>query len=120
YSVRLRRWTRDSLPGCGRAIASRSISRSRKAATESDVVRSGRGEPAGGMAPVLSLRTTFSQVSAFAAGCATSTDASVRPPVFRRSLWQVTQYLLMVAAGDATAGAAAAGACAPIAPIADD
>src|SRR4051794_15460309 len=41
---------------------------------------------------------TFSQVAACIDGVAVSTPASESPPVFRRSLWQVTQYLLMVAA----------------------
>ena len=70
--------------------------------------RSGRGAFGGGIAFVRSLRMTFSHVSAFAEGCSTSTPASERPPVFRRSLWQVTQYLLMVAAGGAAAVAGAA------------
>src|SRR5262249_60333499 len=49
----------------------------------------------GGIALVRSLRMTFSHVSAFADGCSTSRPASDRPPVFKRSLWQGTQYLLM-------------------------
>src|SRR5262245_59709139 len=44
---------------------------------------------------------TFSQTSACADGCSASRPASDSPAVFSRSLWQVTQYLLMVAAGDA-------------------
>ena len=49
--------------------------------------------PDGGIAPTLSLRITFSQVSAFAGMFATSIFSSVKPPVLARSLWQVTQYL---------------------------
>src|SRR5580765_5560467 len=63
------------------------------------VAASGRGAPGGGIALVRSLRMTFSHVSAFAEGCSTSSPASVRPAVFRRSLWQVTQYLVTVAEG---------------------
>src|SRR5271156_806501 len=47
----------------------------------------------GGIAPTLSFRITFSQVSAFAGTFATSMSWRVRPPVLARSLWQVTQYL---------------------------
>src|SRR5580765_3184073 len=71
------------------------------------VAASGRGAPGGGMALVRSLRMTFSQVSAFAEGCSTSSPASDSPAVFRRSLWHVTQYLLTVAAGGGVVRAAA-------------
>ena len=40
----------------------------------------GRGAPAGGIAPVRSLRMTFSQVSACADGFVRSAEASVSPP----------------------------------------
>src|SRR5262249_44815193 len=46
----------------------------------------------GGMAPVCTLRTTFSQTSASAPGLPTSIRSSLRSAVFRRSLWQVPQY----------------------------
>src|SRR6266850_38516 len=59
----------------------------------SNVARSGRGAPLGGIRPARSLRITFSQVSASRAAWAASTFSSVRPPVCSLSLWQVRQYL---------------------------
>ena len=47
----------------------------------------------GGIVPVCTLRITFSQTSALAPGFAMSTRSSMRPAVFTRSLWHVTQYL---------------------------
>src|SRR5262245_11271238 len=46
----------------------------------------------GGMVPVCTLRTTFSQTSASAPGLSTSSLSSLRSAVLRRSLWHVTQY----------------------------
>ena len=63
----------------------------------SSVGLSGRGRPAGGMTPVRSFLTTFSQTSAPAATFDTSMPSSVRPPVRSFSLWQVTQYFLISA-----------------------
>src|SRR6185369_17423281 len=87
---------------------------SRYEASRVDVAVSGRGAPDGGIAFVRSLRMTFSQVSALAEGRSTSRPANDRPPVLRRSLWQVRQYLLMVAAGEA-AGCAGCAGCPAIA-----
>ena len=42
--------------------------------------------------PAFSLRMTFSQISASAVTSARSGEDSDNPPVFKRSLWQVTQY----------------------------
>ena len=49
------------------------------------------GLPAGGIAPVRSLRTTFSHAFAPALTCSTSILSSISPAVFSFSLWQVTQ-----------------------------
>src|SRR5206468_5738269 len=46
----------------------------------------------GGMVPVCTLRTTFSQTSASAPGWSTSRRSSLRSAVLRRSLWHVMQY----------------------------
>src|SRR5262249_47547828 len=46
----------------------------------------------GGIVPVCTLRTTFSQTSASAPGLSTSIRSSLRSAVLRRSLWHVTQY----------------------------
>ena len=63
----------------------------------SSVAASGRGMPAGGMAPVRSLRTTFSQVSAPAGAIGRAQPSSTSPPLFSRSLWHDTQYRLTIA-----------------------
>src|SRR5258707_833270 len=65
---------------------------SRYVASELYVGWSGRGRPAGGIAPVRSLRITFSHTSALAGTFAKSILSSIRPAVFSFSLWQVTQY----------------------------
>ena len=57
------------------------------------VASSGRRAPCGGITPARSLRTTFSQISASPDRRDRSSPSSTRPPVFRRALWQVTQYL---------------------------
>src|SRR5258708_15177700 len=46
----------------------------------------------GGMVPVCTLRTTFSQTSAAAPGLETSIRSNLRSAVLSRSLWHVTQY----------------------------
>src|SRR4051812_25361755 len=65
------------------------------------------------MAPVRTLRTTFSHLSALGLRFARSNALSARLPDFNFSLWQVKQYLLKTArrssapdAGDAAAEAA--------------
>src|SRR5215467_5962666 len=88
YSVRLRRRS-VGRPGFGSAASSRDTS---DAANASSVAASGRGIPVGGIAPARSLRTTFSQTSVPARTFVRSAVSSASPPVFRRSLWQVTQY----------------------------
>jgi hypothetical protein len=90
YSVRLRRW-RDGAPGLGAANAARSIVFSTVAANASSVVRSGRGAPLGGIMPVRTLRTTFSQVCASLYAPVTARASSARPPARVRPLWQVSQ-----------------------------
>ena len=55
---------------------------------------SGLGIPCGGMLPARNRRSTFFHYSAFAVTCAMSARSSVNPAVFKRWLWQVTQYLL--------------------------
>ena len=61
--------------------------------------------------PVLTLRTTFSHVSASGPTFDRSSVSSARPAIFARSLWQVMQYLLRANAASGTAVVAAAGAC---------
>ena len=63
YSARFRRWTAGRRPGFGSAAAAASIAVSRRAATPSYCASLGRGRPAGGIARVRSLRTTFSHSS---------------------------------------------------------
>src|SRR5688500_18852019 len=78
---------------------------------------SGRRTPMGGIEPVRSRRTTFSQVSAYADRLVRSSDSRLRSPVFRRSLWQVRQYCLRTAAcwaDGATADTCGAGTCADV------
>src|SRR5687768_1759867 len=48
---------------------------------------------------------TFSHTSACAGTSAASTPSRARPPVFSRSLWQVTQYCLTSPAGAGATGA---------------
>src|SRR6476619_4613550 len=65
---------------------------------------------AGGMAPVRSLRTTFSQSTGSLATAVRSTSFNTTPPavaeVFTRALWQPAQYLSSVwrSAGSAVRG----------------
>ncbi len=64
YSVRVRRWNSGSLPGSGPGLTRpHPASPSRCEATASYVAASGRGRPAGGIAPDRSFRTTFSHGS---------------------------------------------------------
>ena len=78
YSMRLRRCS-VGRPGLGCSAAARSRPASSDAATLSATGLSGRGRPAGGIAPVRSLRTTFSQASACSLTCAGSSTSSARP-----------------------------------------
>src|SRR5262249_57823419 len=60
----------------------------------------GVGEPCGGMAPTPSLRITFSQISGWVAGSSrlAVSNASGAPAGIRAlTLWQVTQYLVILA-----------------------
>ena len=115
YSVRVSRWKGGSLPGSGLILAAASSFASKCEATASYVAASGRGRPAGGIAPVRSFRTTFSQAAASAPGSSAFSFSSANPPACTFSLWQVAQYLLRVAvfvavlAGDA--GGRGLGAC---------
>ena len=94
YSTRLSRCT-VVRPGFGSAVAARSSSSSSQPATASYVAASGRRRPAGGIMPLRSLATTFSQASA----CAPTSSASSRsreigtvPARSPLSLWQARQY----------------------------
>ena len=69
----------------------RSIVVSSQATKPSRVAASGRGMPAGGIAPVRTLRMTFSQAPASAGTRDRSSVSSARPPVFSRWLWHETQ-----------------------------
>src|SRR5712692_5799309 len=66
------------------------------------------------MARLRSLTMTFSHVSAELNTCAASTLSSISDPVFSRSLWHVTQYVLRSsrAGGPAASDAARGVACA--------
>ncbi len=66
--------------------------------------------PAGGIEPLRSRRTTFSQVAAPSPTLVTSSVSSVRPAVFSFWLWQVTQYLSNTARAGTSCAATAAGA----------
>ena len=68
YSNRFRRCS-EGLPAFGCATASESSSLSKCAKNASKVALSGRGIPAGGMAPLRTFCTTFSQTSAAAPRC---------------------------------------------------
>src|SRR5689334_12203432 len=61
--------------------------------------------PAGGMDCVRNFLTTFSQVSAAAPTLCAPDGSITNPPVFIRSLWQVTQYC--VSTGDGSHAAVA-------------
>ena len=91
YSNRFSRWS-GGRPGFGRAAAAASSSASSPETKASRVSGAGRRRPGGGIAPLRSLRTTFSQVSAPAATAWTSARSSSRPAVRVRALWQTTQY----------------------------
>ena len=89
-SVRFNRW-RAGVPRLAPGTAARSSRASSSDANASSAARSGRRAPLGGIMPVLIFRTTFSQVSAFAATCEMSSMSSARSAVFIRWLWQVMQ-----------------------------
>src|SRR4029453_18125192 len=92
YSVRCRRRSVSVRPGFGRVADAASsdvvshVSSARRSSWE------GCGMLDGGIVPVCTLRTTFSQTSASAPGLSTSMWSSFRSAVLRRSLWHVTQY----------------------------
>jgi hypothetical protein len=90
-------------PGLGFAAAARSSEVSRAAIKFAASAFSGRGLPAGGIAPERSLRITFSQISGFAEGLDMSALSSSRPAVLIVWLWQVTQYWFNKARGSAAA-----------------
>ena len=96
YSVRFRRCSAGvSRLALGSATASRRPSID--AANASSRSREGRGDPLGGIIPVFTLRTAFSQRSRSAAIFVRS-GSSTSPPLFTRSLWQVMQYCFTSAA----------------------
>ena len=78
-------------PGFGFAAAllSSDVSNHESRARRSSIA--GCGMLGGGIMPVRSLRTTFSQVSAPSPGLATSASSNVKPAVLSFWLWQVTQ-----------------------------
>ncbi len=68
-----------------------------------------------------SLRTAFSKSSGFLAMLAAVMPSKLTPPVLALSLWQPTQYCLMVAScASPEAGAAVAGAAAMTPPKAEN
>ena len=79
YSVRFRRCIEPVRPGFGLAEAASSIRVSSQPATVRDSSSPGRGRPAGGMEPALSLAITRSHSSASAAGRSASTTSSASP-----------------------------------------
>ena len=89
---------------------------SRNDTSASCAAASGRGIPAGGMAPARSFRMTFSHISPFSATRAKSTWSRTTPvavaAVRVRSLWQPAQYCVIVRARSAVAGGVSGGACA--------
>jgi hypothetical protein len=94
YSVRLRRWKGSVRPGFGAAAADRSSSRSSQPASASCVALSGRGEPAGGMTPARSFKTTFSHAAGSAVTSSTrsvSSATGTMPRLFIAWLWQEMQ-----------------------------
>src|SRR5438094_694446 len=97
-------------PGLGAAAAARSSVLSSDDTNEATVDLSGRGRPDGGIVPLCSFLTTFSQVSARCGTFSVSMRvfSSTRLPAFVRSLWQAMQYLSRSArcsVGDIAAGA---------------
>jgi len=88
YSVRLRR-RRDSVrPGLSLAAsreAARAVRRVRRSAGE------GWGAPGGGMRPVPTLRTIFSQRAGWAVGAGKAAGSRRRPPILAVLLWQLAQ-----------------------------
>ena len=79
-----------------RARRRSSVARARRRAP-SRGRRQAAAAPAGGIMPARTFRMTFSQTSACAATFDRSGASSASSPVFSRWLWQVTQYLSMVA-----------------------
>src|SRR5215471_19583703 len=93
YSTRFKR-CRSGAPGVNLALAASSrVIRSRR--RPEYVAASGRGFPAGGIAPSCSFFTTFSQVSG-SAETSSGFPSSDNPAVLARLLWQPVQYLLIV------------------------
>src|SRR6202020_2188968 len=92
YSARFKRWSAGR-PGLGWSAAALSIEPSSHDRNSSTAAFSGLGIPKGGMAPVRSFLTPFSQVSALSGTFDRSILSSVNPAIFVFELWQVTQYL---------------------------
>ena len=90
YSARFRRCSAGA-PGFGAAAAARSIASSIVAAKRSSVARSGRGAPLGGIMPVRTLRTTFSQVCGSRPGVRDVEHVERETAGLQRWLWQVAQ-----------------------------
>lgn len=89
YSVRLRRRRVSVRPGFGLVAVSSLDSRVFRMARRS--VGEGCGALGGGMVPVRSLRTTFSQSSGCRCGLLGSAGRRFRLPLFRVLLWQGVQ-----------------------------
>src|SRR5687768_13496195 len=92
YSVRFRRRSVSVRPGSGfRAhVVSSDVSSQVSSARRSS--GDGCGMFGGGIVPVRTLCTTFSQSAGLAPGAVTSTLSRTRFAVFTRSLWHVMQY----------------------------
>src|SRR5262245_4499564 len=115
YSARFSRCG-NGRPGFGRLAAARSNVVSRNDTSASCAAASGRGIPAGGIAPARSFRITFSHISPSWTMRVKSARSRMTPEAVAavrfRSLWQVAQYCLIVRSRSALAGDVSDGACA--------
>ena len=91
YSARFRRCTAGR-PGLGCAAAYLSSESSSVRVKFATTGAAGRGIPAGGISPVLNLRSTRSSSAALGPALAGSTPFSATPAVGFFWLWQATQY----------------------------
>ena len=96
YSLRFSRCSTTWSGTCAFPSA-RSRESSSQATSESTALASGCLEPGGGMTRPRSLRTAFSNTSAFSPILSGLSPSKLTPPVLARSLWHPTQYWLMVA-----------------------
>ena len=100
YSARLRRCGMGA-PGSALASAARSRDSSSLLAKAAVAALSGRGSPAGGMAPVRTWRRTRSHVALLPAAFAGSRPSRMIPPVLSFALWHPAQYWVTRGRGSA-------------------